>query len=78
MNFYELSKFLHPKPTDLLTMKNIDPEIKRKLINVDIQSAEMLIQLGCKKAFFRLKMLNPQLDVSYLYALARSSRKCRF
>lgn len=42
--------------TELTTMKNIGKEIERKLKSVGICTAEDLMKLGSKEAFFRLKI----------------------
>lgn len=53
----------------LSSMKNIGKEIENKLNSVGIFSAEDLIQLGSKEAFFRLKMKFPNVCLVHLYTL---------
>lgn len=50
-------------------MCNIGKEIEKKLKSVGICSAEELIQLGGKEAFFRLKTKYPNVCLVHLYTL---------
>lgn len=54
---------------DLTSMRNIGQEMKRKLKSIGICSAEELIQIGSKDAFFRLKMRYPNVCLVHLYTL---------
>ena len=54
---------------ELASMLNIGKEMTRKLSTVGISSAEMLIEVGSKQAFSRLKALYPQVCLVHLYAL---------
>lgn len=55
--------------TELTTMKNIGKEIERKLKSVGICSAEDLMKLGSKEAFFRLKIEYSNVCLVHLYTL---------
>lgn len=55
--------------TELTSLRNIGKEIERKLKSVGINSAEYLKQIGSKEAFFRLKMLYPEVCLVHLYTL---------
>lgn len=55
--------------TELTTLKNIGTEIARKLQSVGINSAEDLIAVGSKEAFFRLKVRYPNICLVFLYVL---------
>ena len=48
---------------------NIGKEIANKLESVEIESAEKLIEVGAKEAFFRLKTKYPQVCLVHLYTL---------
>ena len=54
---------------DLTTMPNIGKEMASKLKSVEINTAEELIDIGSKEAFFRLKMKYPQVCLVHLYTL---------
>lgn len=54
---------------ELVSMKNIGKEIDKKLKSVGIYSADELIQIGSKEAFFRLKMKYSNLCLVHLYTL---------
>ena len=54
---------------DLTSMMNIGKEMARKLEAVGIDSPEKLVELGAKHAFFKLKVLYPQVCLVHLYAL---------
>lgn len=53
----------------MTTLKNIGTEIARKLQSVGINSAEDLIAVGSKEAFFRLKVRYPNICLVFLYVL---------
>ena len=55
--------------SDLTSMRNIGAEMSRKLNAVGINSAEQLIRLGVKEAFFKLKVIFPQVCLVHLYTL---------
>ncbi len=50
-------------------MQGIGKEMQRKLKAVGICSAEELTEVGSKEAFFRLKMLYPNVCLVHLYVL---------
>lgn len=54
---------------ELTSMRNIGPEMARKLTAVGIASPEALIEMGSRQAFFRLKEVFPQVCLVHLYAL---------
>ena len=53
----------------LTLLNNIGEEIENKLKSVGISSAEELIQLGSKEAFFCLKIKFPNVCLVHLYTL---------
>ena len=55
--------------TDLTSMRNIGKELERKLKLTGIDSAEDLIALGSKEAYFKLKLRFPEVCSVHLYAL---------
>lgn len=55
--------------TELTSMRNIGKEMEKKLKSVGISSAEELIQIGSKEAFFRLKMGFFNVCLVHLYTL---------
>ncbi|MDE6371935.1 MAG: TfoX/Sxy family protein, partial [Clostridia bacterium] len=55
--------------SELTSLKNIGTGIARKLQSVDIYSAEDLIGIGSKEAFFRLKVRYPNTCLVFLYVL---------
>ncbi|MDE6110912.1 MAG: TfoX/Sxy family protein [Eubacterium sp.] len=55
--------------TDLTSMRNIGKELERKLKLTGIDSAEALIALGSKEAYFKLKLRFPEVCSVHLYAL---------
>ena len=55
--------------TELTAMMNIGKEIASKLRSVEIDSAEKLIEVGSKEAFFRIKTKYPQVCLVHLYTL---------
>ena len=54
---------------ELSTLPNIGKEMTRKLKSVDIDTAEKLIEIGSREAFFRLKIKYPQVCLVHLYVL---------
>lgn len=55
--------------SNLVTMPNIGKEMANKLESVGIDTAEKLIEIGSKEAFFRLKAKYPQVCLVHLYTL---------
>ena len=55
--------------SELASLKNIGTEMARKLQSVDINSAEDLIAIGSKEAFFRLKVRYPKIWLVCVYVL---------
>ena len=55
--------------SELTSMVNIGREMARKLTVVGIDSAEKLVEVGAKQAFFQLKGVYPQVCLVHLYAL---------
>ncbi len=47
-------------------MSNIGKEMESKLKSVQINTAEELVEIGAKQAFFRLKMKYPQVCLVHL------------
>jgi len=64
--------------TDLTTMINIGKEMANKLKSVDINTAEELIEVGSKEAFFRLKTKYPQVCLVHLYTLEGAIQNVEF
>ncbi len=54
---------------ELTSLVNIGREMASKLRSVEIDSAEKLLALGAKEAFFRLKTRYPQVCLVHLYVL---------
>jgi TfoX C-terminal domain. len=54
---------------ELIAMKNIGIEMKKKLNAINVYHAEDLINLGSKEAFFRLKLKYPSTCLVHLYTL---------
>lgn len=50
-------------------MMNIGKEMERKLISVGIDTPKMLIELGSKQAFSKLKEAYPNVCLVHLYTL---------
>ncbi len=63
---------------DLTTMPNIGKEMASKLKSVEINTAEELISIGSKEAFFRLKMKYPQVCLVHLYTLEGAIENTEF
>ena len=59
-------------------MLNIGKEMTRKLKSVDIGTAEKLIEIGAKEAFFRLKIKYPQVCLVHLYVLEGAIRGVKY
>ena len=53
----------------LTSMMNIGREMSKKLTSVGIDSAEELIYIGAKQAFFKLKEAYPNVCLVHLYTL---------
>ena len=64
--------------TELTTMMNIGKEMASKLKSVEIDSAEKLIEVGSKEAFFRLKTKYPQVCLVHLYTLEGAIQNVEF
>ena len=54
---------------ELTSMMNIGKKMAQKLTAVGIGSPEKLVEAGSKEAFFRLKVVYPQVCLVHLYAL---------
>jgi len=54
---------------ELTTLRGIGKELEQKLKSVDISTVEELKKIGSKKTFVRLKLQNPSVCATYLYAL---------
>lgn len=63
---------------DLTTMPNIGKEMASKLKSVEISTAEDLVEIGAKEAFFRLKTKYPQVCLVHLYALDGAIQNIEF
>lgn len=63
---------------DLTAMPNIGKEMARKLESVGINTAEELIEVGSKGAFFRLKTKYPQVCLVHLYTLEGAIENVEF
>ncbi len=63
---------------DLTTMRNIGPEMARKLAAVGVRSPGELAEAGAKDVFFRLKTLYPNVCLVHLYALEGAVRGVDF
>jgi DNA transformation protein len=50
-------------------LPNISKVIERKLIEVGIDTPQMLKDIGCKEAFTRIKLMDSTACVNMLYAL---------
>lgn len=64
--------------TDLTTLPNIGKEMADKLKSVDIDSAEKLLEIGSKEAFFRLKTKYPYVCLVHLYTLEGAVQHIEF
>ncbi|MDE6442417.1 MAG: TfoX/Sxy family protein [Clostridia bacterium] len=64
--------------TALTDMLNIGKEMENKLKSVEIDTAEELIEIGSKQAFFRLKIKYPQVCLVHLYTLEGAIRNIEF
>lgn len=63
---------------DLTSMRNIGPEMARKLTAAGIRAPEELLEAGAKDTFFRLKALYPGVCLVHLYALEGAIRGVEF
>ncbi len=59
-------------------MPNIGKEMASKLKSVAINTAEELIEIGSKQAFFRLKIKYPQVCLVHLYTLEGAIQNVEF
>ena len=59
-------------------MMNIGKEMASKLKSVEIDSAERLLEVGSKEAFFRLKTKYPQVCLVHLYTLEGAIQNVEF
>ena len=64
--------------SELTSMVNIGREMARKLTVVGISSAEKLVEVGAKQAFFQLKGVYPHVCLVHLYALEGAVRNVEF
>ncbi len=64
--------------SDLTTMSNIGKEMASKLKSVEINTAEELIEICSKEAFFRLKTKYPQVCLVHLYTLEGAIQNVEF
>lgn len=64
--------------SELTSMVNIGREMARKLTVVGIDSAEKLVKVGAKQAFFQLKGVYPQVCLVHLYALEGAIRNTEY
>ncbi len=64
--------------SDLTTLQNIGKEMASKLKSVGISTAEELIAIGSKEAFFRLKTKYPQVCLVHLYTLEGAVQAVEF
>lgn len=55
--------------SELSSMMNIGTEMEKKLKSIGIASAEDLIRIGSKEAFFRMKLHYPNVCLVHLYTL---------
>ena len=63
---------------DLIAMPNIGKEMASKLKSVGINTAEELVEVGAKEAFYRLKMRYPQVCLVHLYTLEGAIQNVEF
>lgn len=64
--------------SELISMKNIGKEMKRKLESVGIDSSEKLVEAGSRQAFFKLKEIYPSVCLVHLYALEGAIQNVEF
>ena len=64
--------------SELTSMANIGREMSRKLTSVGIDTAEKLVEVGSKQAFFKLKEVYPQVCLVHLYALEGAIQNIEF
>lgn len=64
--------------TDLTAMPNIGKEMANKLKSVGIDTAEALVAIGAKQAFFRVKTKYPQVCLVHLYTLEGAIQNVEF
>ena len=63
---------------ELTSMMNIGREMARKLTVVGIDTPEKLVEAGSREAFFRLKVVFPQVCLVHLYALEGAIQNIEF
>ena len=63
---------------ELTSMMNIGKKMAQKLTAVGIGSPEKLVEAGSKEAFFRLKVVYPQVCLVHLYALEGAVQDMEF
>ena len=63
---------------ELTSMMNIGKKMAQKLTAVGIGSPEKLVEAGSKEAFFRLKVVYPQVWLVHLYALEGALQDVEF
>ena len=54
---------------ELTEMKNLGPVMRKKLNTIGIHSAEELIAIGSREAYFRMKFAYPEVCHVHLYVL---------
>ena len=63
---------------ELASMMNIGKEMANKLTSIGIDSSEMLIEVGAKKAFLELKAAYPNVCLVHLYTLEGAIHNIEF
>ena len=63
---------------ELTSMMNIGKEMANKLTSVGIDSSEMLIEVGAKEAFLKLKAAYPNVCLVHLYTLEGAIHNIEF
>lgn len=63
---------------ELTSMRNIGKEMARKLAAVGIDTPEQLARAGAEEAFFRMKVVFPEICLVHLYALEGAIRNVEF
>lgn len=62
----------------LTSMRNIGRELARKLTAAGVDSPEKLAETGAKEAFFKMKVLYPNICLVHLYALEGAVRDLEY
>ena len=63
---------------ELTSLMNIGKEMARKLSAVGIGTPKQLEQAGAEQAFFRMKVVFPEICLVHLYALEGAIRNVEF